>query len=141
MTAQKPGEGILTHRGIENAGETNALWPQDLEAACFRLPATGSKRSRKYMAIHKPTEFSLLLRRLRERSQKSRYKLAQFTGANEAYSHRLGTGERQNPSREMVMKLALVADFSSVALEDVNELLLSAGYAPLLSRGESIPRR
>jgi len=94
------------------------------------------------VATHKPTEFSLMLRKLRERSQKSRYKLAQFTGANEAYLHRLETGERQNPSREMVMKLALalVADSSSVTLVDVNELLLSAGYAPLLSRGESIPR-
>lgn len=93
------------------------------------------------MATHKPTEFSLLLRKLRERSKKSRYKLAQFTGANEAYLHRLESGERQNPSREMVMKLALalVADSSSVTLEDVNELLLSAGYAPLLSRGESFP--
>ena len=93
------------------------------------------------MATHKPTEFSLILRRLRERSKKSRYRLAQFTGANEAYLHRLESGERQNPSREMVMKLALalVADSSSVTLEDVNDLLLSAGYAPLLGRGESLP--
>ena len=47
----------------------------------------------------------------------------------------------QRIPREMVMKLALalVADSSSVTLDDVNELLLSAGYAPLLSRGESVP--
>ena len=93
------------------------------------------------MTTYRPTGFSLLLRKLRERSKKSRYRLAQFTGASEAYLYRLETGERQNPSREMVMKLALalVADSSSVTLDDVNELLLSAGYAPLLSRGESVP--
>ena len=95
------------------------------------------------MATYKPTEFSLLFRKLRERSKKSRYKLAQFTGANEAYLHRLETGERQNPSREMVMKLALalVAESSSLSLDDINDLLLWAGHAPLRSRGESIPWR
>ena len=93
------------------------------------------------MAILKPTEFSLLLKRLRERSNKSRYKLAQFSGVTEAYLLRLESGERQNPSREMVMKLAfaLVAGSSEVALNDVNELLLAAGYAPLRSRGDSVP--
>ena len=92
------------------------------------------------MATQRRTEFSLVLRRLRERSNKSRYKLAQFTGVNEAYLLRLETGERRNPSRDVVMKLglALVADSSLVTLDDVNELLLSAGYAPLLSRGESV---
>ena len=91
------------------------------------------------MAAVRRTEFSLVLRRLRERSNKSRYRLAQFTGVNEAYLLRLETGERQNPSRDVVLKLglALVADSSLVTLNDVNELLLSAGYAPLLSRGES----
>ena len=92
------------------------------------------------MATQRRTEFSLVLRRLRERSNKSRYKLAHFTGVNEAYLLRLETGERRNPSRDVVMKLglALVADSSLVTLDDVNELLLSAGYAPLLSRGESV---
>ena len=90
------------------------------------------------MATYNPTGFSVLLRSLRERSGKSRYRLAQFCGVNEAYLLRLESGERRNPTRDTVVKLglALVADSSSVTLDDVNELLLAAGYAPLLGRGE-----
>ena len=87
------------------------------------------------------TEFSATLKSLRFKSGKSRYRLAQYTGLSEAYLSRLESGERQNPTRDVVMKLglALVADTSSVTMEDVNELLLSAGYAPLRGRGESLP--
>ena len=85
------------------------------------------------------TEFSAALMRLRKKSEKSRYRLAQFTGLDEAYLLRLESGQRQNPSRDVVVKLglALVADSSRVSLHDVNELLLAADYAPLLGRGES----
>ena len=85
------------------------------------------------------TEFSAALKRLREKSGKSRYKLAQYSGLDEAYVSRLESGGRRNPSRDVVVKLslALVQDSSEVSIHDVNELLLSAGYAPLLSRGES----
>ena len=91
------------------------------------------------MATHHPTGFSVLLRSLRERSGKSRYRLAQFSGVNEAYLLRLESGERHKPTRDTVVKLALalVADSSSVSLDDVNELLLAAEHAPLLGRGES----
>ena len=91
------------------------------------------------MANYNPTEFSVLLRSLRDRSGKSRYRLAQFSGVNEGYLLRLETGERRKPTRDTVVKLglALVADSSSVTLHDVNELLLSAEHAPLLGRGES----
>ena len=93
------------------------------------------------MASAKPSEFGMALRGLREQSGKSRYNLTQFTGVNESYLLRLESGERQNPSRDVVMKLglALVANSSKVSMHEVNELLLTAGYAPLRSRGESFP--
>ncbi len=93
------------------------------------------------MTISNSAHFSVNLKRLRQYSEKSRYRLAQFSGINEAYILRLEGGERRNPTRDTVIKLglALVADSSSVTLDDVNELLLSASHAPLLGRGESVP--
>ena len=92
------------------------------------------------MTTYHPMEFSGTLKRLRERSGKSRYRVAQFCGLDEAYLARLESGERRNPTRDTVMKigLALVQDSTEVSIHDVNELLLSAGFAPLLSRGESV---
>ena len=54
---------------------------------------------------------------------------------------RLESGERQNPSRDIVVKLslALVAETAMISIHDVNELLLAGGFAPLRGRGESIP--
>ena len=93
------------------------------------------------MASNATTEFSRTLKRLRSKSEKSRYKLAQYSGLDEAYVLRLESGERQNPSRDTVMKLglALVADSDTVSIHDVNELLLAGGFAPLRGRGESAP--
>ena len=90
------------------------------------------------MSPAKGAEFSTMLKSLRSKSGKSRYKLAQYSGIDEAYLSRLESGERQNPSRDVVMKLglALASDTSAVSLDDVNELLLSASYAPLRGRGE-----
>ena len=91
------------------------------------------------MASNATTEFSRTLKRLRSKSEKSRYKLAQYSGLDEAYVLRLESGERQNPSRDTVMKLglALVSDSDTVSIHDVNELLLAGGYAPLRGRGEA----
>ena len=93
------------------------------------------------MAISKITEFSRALKRLRFKAEATRYKLAQYSGLDEAYVLRLESGERQNPSRDAVMKLglALVANSPMISVNDVNELLLAGGHAPLRSRGESIP--
>ena len=38
----------------------------------------------------------------------------------------------------MKIALALVQNSAEVTIHDVNELLLSAGYVPLLSRGDSV---
>jgi DNA-binding XRE family transcriptional regulator len=91
------------------------------------------------LGSHRQTEFSVLLKRTRDKAGKSRYSLAQFSGVDEAYILRLESGERQNPSRDVVVKLglALVFDSRAVTLDDVNSLLLAATYAPLLGRGET----
>ena len=93
------------------------------------------------MASNAATEFSRTFKRLRSKSGKTRYKLAQYSGLDEAYVLRLESGERQNPSRDTVMKLclALVADSAAVSIHDVNELILASGFAPLRGRGESVP--
>ena len=93
------------------------------------------------MSSYATTEFSRALKRLRSKSGKTKYKLAQYSGLDEAYVLRLESGERQNPSRDTVMKLglALVADSDTVSIHDVNELLLADGLAPLRGRGESVP--
>ena len=86
----------------------------------------------------KETEFSATLKRLRRKTGKSRYKLAQWTGISEAYLLRLENGERSNPSRDAVVliALAMVSNDQSIDIYDVEELMLSAGYAPLRKRGE-----
>jgi len=87
----------------------------------------------------KDLEFASALKRLRIKAGKSRYKLAQWTGLSEPYLLRLENGERANPSRDVVMmlSLALVAESQAIDLYDVEELMLSARYAPLRKRGES----
>jgi len=88
----------------------------------------------------KDSEFASALRRLRVKAGKSRYKLAQWTGLSDAYLLRLENGERSNPSRDVVLllALALVSDGKSVDTYDIEELMLSAGYAPLRKRGEVV---
>lgn len=82
--------------------------------------------------------FGETLKTLRSKANKSRYRLAQYSGLDEAYILRLESGARRNPSRDAVMKLslALTATSEVVSIHDVNTLLLAAGYAPLRSRGE-----
>ena len=78
--------------------------------------------------------FGETLKKLRTRASKSRYRLAQYSGVNQAYILRLESGARGNPSRDVVLMqgLALVEGSDSVAIWDIDELLMSAEYAPLL---------
>ena len=82
--------------------------------------------------------FGETLKKLRTGAGKSRYRLAHYSGINEAYILRLENGQRSNPSRDVVMMLglALVEKSDSVAIWDIDEMLLSAGYAPLRRRGQ-----
>jgi predicted transcriptional regulator len=75
------------------------------------------------------------LRRLRTRSGKSRYRLWQLTGLDQAFLARLETGEK-NPGRNTVLLLglALVHGSGVITCEDIDELLLAADYAPLHRR-------
>ena len=84
------------------------------------------------------TTFAETLKKLRSQAGKSRYRVAQYGGLNEAYILRLERGERSNPSRDVVLMLgfALVANSDGIAIWEIDELLLSAGYAPLKRRGE-----
>ena len=83
-------------------------------------------------------EFGETLKILRLKTHKSRYRLAQYSGIDQAYIHRLETGERNNPSRDVVLMLAiaLVENSEAVGIYDVDELLLAAKYAPFRRRGE-----
>jgi transcriptional regulator with XRE-family HTH domain len=83
-------------------------------------------------------EFGDTMRQLRIKAGKSRYKLAQWTGLSEAYLLRLENGERANPSRDVVLliALALASGSQNIGIYDIEEFTLSAGYAPLRKRGE-----
>ncbi len=80
--------------------------------------------------------FAMTLKRLRKKAGKSRYRLAQYSGLDQAYVLRLESGERSNPSRDVVwmLALALVEDTDATSIDEIDELLLSAGYAPLRRR-------
>ncbi len=72
------------------------------------------------------------LQYLRKKSAKSRYRLWQLTGLDQSFLLRLERGEK-NPSRNTVMLLglALVHGCSEISPDEIDELLLAAGYAPL----------
>ena len=76
--------------------------------------------------------FSETLERLRKRTGKSRYQLWKLSGLDQAFISRLEKGEK-NPSRSTVIRLglALVHGSTEVSCDDIDELLLDAGFAPL----------
>ena len=85
-------------------------------------------------------EFSETFRMLLHKTRKSKYRVAQYSGIDQSYVLRLETGEKANPSRDVVLMLALALSYNSdaVGIDDVDELLLSAGYAPFRRRGKPI---
>ena len=79
---------------------------------------------------------------LRVRAGKSRYRLWQLTGLDQAFLARLEKGQK-NPSRNTVMLLglALVHGCKEITCDEIDELLLAAGYAPLKDmRPRVLPR-
>ncbi len=82
-------------------------------------------------------EFAETLRKIRTKSGKSKYRLAQDSGIDESYILRLERGERTRPSRDLVVTLglALMRGSGGVDIADIDTLLLSAEYAPLRRRG------
>ena len=92
------------------------------------------------MEERRQTTFGETLKNLRLKAGKSRYRLAQYGGIDQAYIQRLETGEKNNPGRDVVLMLAFapVENSDSVTVYDVDELLLAAGYAPFRRRGERV---
>ncbi len=84
--------------------------------------------------------FAIHLKSLREKSGKSRYAIARYAELDEAYLLRLESGARRNPSRDAVIKigLALVSGTTKITRHDIDRLLVSAGYLPLMGRGEPL---
>lgn len=76
-----------------------------------------------------PSEFTQLFRRLCETSHLSTTYLAKAAQLDVAYVHRLRSGERIHPSRDRVIQLAFAL---KLTLDQTNELLWAAGYAPLV---------
>lgn len=70
--------------------------------------------------------------KLRKKAGISRYQINKFTGLDQAFLLRLESGEKK-PSRETIIKvgLALTSNNSAISLSDIDELLLSADFAPL----------
>lgn len=78
--------------------------------------------------------FKALLKKHCEQGGKTRYDaIAAAADLDIAYVYRLVAGEKVHPSPNTVIRLALALHLS---LSDTDELLLAAGYAPLV-----IPRR
>ena len=71
--------------------------------------------------------FGQTLKTLRAKSGKSRYRLAQYSGLNEPYVLRLESGERQNLSRDAVMKLGLALVATSEAKHPPGKRASSGG--------------
>ena len=61
-----------------------------------------------------------------------------YSGLSEAYILRLETGQRRNPSRDVVIMLArsLVRASDVFEVWDIDELLTSASYTTLCRRGQ-----
>ena len=145
VRVHRPSRSVVFALPASRRGERRFAGSKEIRTGDDKENRNG-KRGRKAppeakspLGSHRQTEFSVLLKRTRDNAGKSRYSLAQFSGVDEAYILRLESGERQNPSRDVVVKLglALVSDSRSVTLDDVNSLLLAATYAPLLGRGET----
>jgi transcriptional regulator with XRE-family HTH domain len=82
------------------------------------------------------------LRSLRARTGKSRYRLWQLTGLDQAFLARLEKGEKNpSPNTVMMLGLALVHGCTVITCEDIDELLLAAGYAPLRDIRPKTPSR
>lgn len=74
---------------------------------------------------------------LRRKSGKSKYAISQYTGIDQAYLSRLESGEKAHPSREIILSIAfaLASETNALSIYDIDELLMSAEYAPLRKGG------
>ena len=115
-----------------------------VKEASVRSPKKNLRPSAKYLPtlpddLSSTASFGETLESLRQKSGRSRYRLADYSGLSQAYLLRLERGERSNPSRDVVLMLGLGLLKGSEAMDiwDIDTLLLSAGYAPLMKRGDT----
>ena len=73
-------------------------------------------------------DFAQLLRKLRLEAGLSQNALAKKTKVDPSYINRIERGERQPPSVDVIRDIARVLDLDEFV---TNQLLLSAGYAPV----------
>ena len=78
-------------------------------------------------------EFARVLLQLRTKARVTRYALARGAHVDPTYVVRLERGEKRHPSRDLVLRLGqvLLDTSGGISLEDIDELLESAGYGPL----------
>ena len=75
---------------------------------------------------------------LRHRARISAYRLAELSGVDAPYLSRLERGEKRNPGRRTVARIAYGLARAGLSQEDVDSLYAAAGYLPVLG---SLPRR
>ena len=75
-------------------------------------------------------DFAELLRRLRLEADLSQNALAKKTGVDPSYINRIERGERQPPSVGVIHDIARALELDEFS---TNQLLLSAGYAPIIA--------
>ena len=80
-----------------------------------------------------PSVFQKRLRRLLERCMLTPYSLGKHADVDSTYIRRLLTGEKRNPSKEVVGALGAAMDEYSPAVgdDDVARLLRAAGHVPV----------
>ena len=79
----------------------------------------------------KQRKFRRHLKKLMDKCQLSGYGLAQISGSDGSYIHRVLKGER-NPSRQWVLKIAVaLRDYSpEIRIRDVQLLIKLSGFPP-----------
>jgi hypothetical protein len=73
--------------------------------------------------------FSKVFSDLIKKSGTTCYQIYKFTGINQAYLKRLRSGERQNPSPEIILKISLALTHfgNKITIGDIQELFGSVG--------------
>jgi hypothetical protein len=72
-------------------------------------------------------DFSRIFSKLLEKSSISCYQIHQYSGIDQAYLSRLRSGEKCNPSPEVIMRIVLALACNKVTMYDIETLLNSVG--------------
>jgi hypothetical protein len=93
--------------------------------------------NRRYNYLGSDPSFTAILRSHCEQDGKSHYEvIAADAHLDPAYVYRLIRGEKSHPSPNTVIRLALAL---ALSVSQTDELLMAAGYAPLVVPGKGFP--